>query len=122
MTRQRWREDFIAQMAWHGIQPDTSRSVLRDCATIKRMSEAACNGDWPCDNGERKVAECKRCEGLVVPSTLKGPDRLCDECRAEDRVRSKLADFEQVASVSFAGDPRGWTTRIVFQDGREAGW
>lgn len=113
------RDAFIASMTSEGVPVEVITSVLRDAATHQRLSEAACNGDWPCDNGERKVRPCARCEGGYVPSVLlKGG--LCPSCRAENRITAKLAPFR--VTPDFSGDPRGCTVKLVVPSGRTDDW
>ena len=93
-----------------GVMLHDQASLLRNAATIDRLNEAQCNGDWPCDNGERKTAECAKCAGWYAPSTLKA-GRVCDDCRAQARVRAIVAKYPTLA-VEFNGDPRGLPFRI----------
>lgn len=96
MSRTTEREDFIARMAKAGVSTDDSRKLLRYARTLHRLAEAQCNGDWPCDNGQREVKPCAKCEGLWAPSVLKThphqkrtPNglRYCPDCRTEVHVR-----------------------------------
>lgn len=103
--RQVDRIGYIRVWSRLGINEYDQRALLRNAATIDRMNEAGCNGDWPCDNGQRKVKECAKCSGLVVPSTLKAGG-LCDDCRATARVSAIVAKYPAL-SVGFNGDPRG---------------
>lgn len=115
MGHQKDREDFIVAMSREGVPADVTRAVLRDAATHHRCAEAQCNGDWPYDNGERKVEFCKRCEsGCVRSQLLRGG--LCPSCRAEDRIASRLAPFG--VTPDFQGDPRGCTVKLRVPSGR----
>jgi len=84
----KWRDDFMYQAGKAGISEDTARRLLSLAATLQRLAEAQCNGDWPADNGERQVIPCKECEGLWHPSAIKLG--LCPECRTQDRVKRLL--------------------------------
>jgi hypothetical protein len=114
MSYQKDREDFIATFsAQSTIQPphhaaDIARLLLRNASTLQRLAVAQCNGDYPCDNGERKVIPCPRCEQGVVPSDIKRG--LCGDCRAQDRVTALLA--ETPYQPYFQGDPRGAVLRL----------
>lgn len=118
MSYQRERDAFIARLAAIGIPSEVSRKFLREAATIERLAVAACNGDWPCDNGERKVNFCAKCEGGYVPSQLNGTG-VCPSCRAEQRV-SALAKAHGIAA-DCQGDPRGYTTQLILADGSTVG-
>lgn len=94
------REDFIARMQAEGMPPEISRRILRHANTIQRLSAAECNGDYPCDNGERQVIACARCEAGYVPSVMTRGGRkphpsergvyvvvlICPNCRAQDLI------------------------------------
>jgi hypothetical protein len=103
------REDFIARMAQGGIRPDVSRKLLAMSATHGRLAVASCNGDYPADNGERKVVFCPACGGGWVPSSYKRG--LCPDCYIEARILA----FAQTNgfAVEFQGDPRGYTVKVI---------
>ena len=118
----KWREQTIAELSRAGIPLATIRKLLRYGATLHRLAEAQCNGDWPCDNGERKVKPCTRCETLWVPSSLvrdhtapkiQGPGEdkarwipmICQDCRTGDLIKAACAEVGLVADIN--GDPRG---------------
>lgn len=118
-TNQREREEFLCAMQREGVPLDVARKVMRHAATVQRLSVAACNGDWPCDNGERKVKACAWCEGMYAPSVLlKGG--LCPECRASDRITALLAPFN--VTPVFQGDPRGACVKLRVPSGRTDDW
>lgn len=52
------RDHAIRNMARLGITPRDQARLLRLGATLHRLAEAECNGDWPCDNGERPTSVC----------------------------------------------------------------
>lgn len=110
MSRATDRENFIARMAKAGIRPDDSRKLLRYARTLHRLAEAQCNGDWPADNGERKVKECPRCEGLWAPSSF--ARGVCPDCRTEDLVRRVCAGYANAIVPKFGGDPRGCVLKL----------
>jgi len=115
--RKRWREDWLMAAARAGIGDDAARRLSRYATTLRRLAEAQCNGDWPCDNGERKVEECSRCKGLWVRSVLlRG--KLCPDCRTEDLVRAVVAGLPGF-SATFQGDPRGAVLLIGTPDGQQ---
>lgn len=69
----KWREQFIADMARRGQSVELARKFLRIGATLQRLAEAQCNGDYPADNGECNVVECDQCRSLWVPSCMHRP-------------------------------------------------
>lgn len=111
MTRQQERDEFVARLTRElpeippHVVASVARQLMRAETTLHRLAEAQCNGDWPADNGERKVIECTRCGSLWVPSVLKGKDRACPDCRTQDRVVKLCAEYGFVPQ--FQGDPRG---------------
>lgn len=124
MSYQRERDVFIARCQ---LSPDTARALLRHATTMQRLAEAQCNGDWPCDNGERKVKPCPLCESLWVPSQIQGgtaakmaakrhtmdaplPYRACPDCRTEARVHALLEGTQWQAWTQ--GDPRGYVLKL----------
>lgn len=110
---QRWREEFISIMGRRfGWTVYDCRTLLRLSATAQRLAEAACNGDYPADNGERKVQMCPKCEGGWVRSSF--VQGVCPDCRIEQRIAAAVADVNSRAEtdaqrviVRTAGDPRG---------------
>ena len=109
MSKQSERERFLIQASEAGLPYDVARKVLRYAATIQRLAEAQCNGDWPCDNGERKVKACPKCAGLWAPSVFRR--ELCPDCRHENLMRVALLPYG--LEPVFQGDPRGWCVRIL---------
>lgn len=109
------RYKFIEAMKAEGMSEASARLILRNANTIQRLSVAECNGDWPCDNGERKVKPCSRCEAGYVPSELK-KGGLCPNCRAEDRIKATMPDDRWKAHTS--GDPRGCCVIISVPSGK----
>ena len=97
------RERFIHEATKAGLSLDIARKLLSIGATLHRLAEAQCNGDWPADNGQRATKPCPECEGLWVPSTiLRGG---CPDCRAQARTVRLLAG--SAWKPVFGGDPRG---------------
>lgn len=117
-TKQRDRDEFISIMTKEGVPLHVSRSLMRYAATLQRLSEAQCNGDWPADNGERKVIPCSVCGALWVPSTITRTG--CPDCRIERLVT--LALVGTGIKPSFHGDPRGCVLRLTMPSGRDSGW
>lgn len=135
MSRRQDRDQLIATLARElpDVQPfaivDLARKLCRAGTTLQRLAEAQCNGDWPADNGERKVETCGRCESSWVRSTMsrrkvkadtagvttigegkKAFFYLCQDCRTQDRVTALLAEHGMVPR--FDGDPRGPVLRV----------
>lgn len=127
MSYQRERDHFMARCQ---LSPETARALLRHATTLQRLAEAQCNGDWPADNGERKVEPCPLCEGLWVPSQIQGGTaarlarqwrvehggakpgeaRACPDCRTEARVHALLEGTQWQAWTR--GDPRGYVLKL----------
>jgi hypothetical protein len=120
MSYQKERDEFIALAAAEGLPLDTTRALLRYSQTLHRLAEAQCNGDWPADNGDRKVEYCgggekAGCGSMWAPSTLKGKGKLCPDCRTTALVHAILpAGFGAI----FAGDPRGCVFKLTVPSGR----
>lgn len=117
MSQQRWREVFIAQSAKEGLPLEAARRLLRKAATLTRLAEAQCNGDWPADNGKREVKECPRCATYWVPSTILKTG--CPDCRAEDNVRQILKAYADGWTFTTQGDPRGCPITLKAPTGKE---
>lgn len=98
-------------MVQAGARADDARYLMRQGATLHRLAEGQCNGDWPWDNGERKTVICDACGSGVHPSAAKRiPGTVivaCPDCRTQARVRKYVEDRMFGWDVSFQGDPRG---------------
>jgi hypothetical protein len=108
MTYQAEREAFIVNMTKAGIPITTARAVLRHTATLHRLAEASCNGDWPADNGERKTKPCPQCGSGWAPSSFRAG--VCPDCRTEALVKAALAPYP--VTPIFQGDPRGAVVKL----------
>lgn len=93
-------------------------SLLRSAATLQRLAEAECNGDYPCDNGDRPVVFCSRCEAGYVRSHCRGG--ICDSCRVAERV-DRLAKGYGLEAVH-GGDPRGAVLKLIVPSGYTNDW
>jgi len=113
------RQEFVALMLRERVPVDVARAVMRHAATIQRLAAAACNGDYPCDNGERTVKPCSRCEAGYVPSALT-PAGLCSSCRHADAITRLLTPFN--VKPSFQGDPRGACVKLIAPSGYTNDW
>lgn len=142
MTRQttRDRDHAIRTMTRLGITPHDQARLLRLGATLHRLAEAECNGDYPCDNGERGVLACgtnstpqlmrvgdrsvwghdghresKGCGSMYVPSALRSTrGYLCPACCAEEDAQKIAATYGLRAIIN--GDPRGMVLGLVVKD------
>lgn len=114
MSLQVERYKFIESMRTEGVPEDVTRLVLRHATTIQRLSVAECNGDWPCDNGERKVLPCPVCESGYVSSSIKAG--ACPNCRAARHITAALKPYGVVPD--FQGDPRGACVKLKVPSGR----
>ena len=117
MSRQSEREDFIVRWAQAGGSTNDARRLLRHATTAQRLAEAACNGDWPADNGERATKLCPECQCGWVPSSFR--KGVCPSCRTDQLILAivKAAGFQ--ARVD--GDPRGYVVKVTLPDGRDCG-
>ena len=107
MNRQH-REQFLMAATRLGLNDYQARRFASMASTHQRLQEACCNGDYPSDNGERKVKTCPRCERAWVQSSfVKG---VCPDCRIEDRITAFAVECG--IAVEMQGDPRGWTVKL----------
>ena len=112
------RDEFIARCAQEGVSEDTARALLRYSTTATRLAVASCNGDWPADNGERKVKACQKCGGGWVGHTiLKGG---CPDCRCEALIVK--ACVAAGLPYELSGDPRGCVVKVKLPSGRGNSW
>jgi hypothetical protein len=117
MSKQSERDEFIELMAREGIKHGISALLIRHAKTHSRLQTAACNGDFPADNG---VGETKLCEcgcGWHPSSFRKG---LCPDCRCE-QIITKIC-LENGLKPVFSGDPRGCTVKVVVPSGKTNDW
>lgn len=105
MRNQRWRDEFMVEMGKLGLNADLSRRLMRYAATLQRLAEAQCNGDYPADNGERPTKPCTNCENHWAESALRKRDGVCIDCRTEAALKDFAA--EHGIELEFQGDPRG---------------
>lgn len=133
MSYRNERDEFISRATTAGLHYTTAQLLLRHATTLQRLAEAQCNGDWPFDNGERKVIPCPKCAAGTVPSQIKGSTYLarglkaCPDCRTSAAVQVLLSDTAM--RPVFGGDPRGAVLKLVpkdtpeedVQNGRERG-
>ena len=81
------RGRFIERMRLEGVPEHVTRLVMRHAATLTRLAEAQCNGDYPADNGERDTVCCDTCGTAWAPEAFKrsGPFRVaCWQCGWRD--------------------------------------
>ena|SRR5688572_6125652 len=109
------RERLLMDLARMGVSETTALRLARYASRLDTLNTALCNGDWPCDNGERKTKPCAACGLGYAPSVLLKGSR-CPDCRTQAQVR-ELCERVGLA-VEFAGDPRGMpfaVTRAIAQ-------
>ena len=119
MNYQQEREEFLVTMACEGLPVSVGRLVLRHANTIQRLSAAECNGDWPCDNGQRPVCFCDNCEAGYVRSAMvsRAPDKvICKNCATQQRIALILAPFN--IKPNFQVDPRGSCVKLAVPSGK----
>ena len=92
------RERFIVLLRDRGFSYDAIYSILRNSATINRLSEAQCNGDYPAQDPnytqsefDRYMRECSECGSHWRRGSLTQAG-VCQECRAHARVRKLIPD------------------------------
>ena len=120
MSYQTERDDFIAAMAREGVATYKCRTLLGAAGKLHRLAEAMCNGDWPCDNGERPTKECTECGLGYAPEAMRRG--VCPECRTQTRIKAFVtglgAGFEAIVN----GDPRGAVLKIKVPSGNTDDW
>ncbi len=153
MNYQTERDQFIAQFArtFPDVPITVANAFLRLSTTLHRLAEAQCNGDWPCDNGQRPVEFCKLCEGGYVKSAITGgplarlawkqahpestvagtrnDERACPDCRTTARAVELARVHIPTHKIITQGDPRGCVLfiypgnvdRAEFDSGRTRG-
>lgn len=108
-TSNQQRGRIITELAKIGMSYEDSLRLLRIGATMQRLTEAECNGDWPADNGKREVKSCPKCKGeWVSESFRKG---VCPRCRINQRAEEAARDLS--LSVELNGDPRGGIFAVI---------
>lgn len=122
MSKQSEREEFLVLMSQEGISLSIARKLLRLSATLTRLAEAQCNGDWPANNGEKETKECEDCGLYWHPSAFKRyfGETLCVNCRNEKR----LAAIVEPLGITpiFNGDPRGCVVKLKVPSGKTNDW
>ena len=121
MSYQKDREEFTHIMAREvpNMTLEDSRRIMQLANRIQRLAAAECNGDWPCDNGERKVKPCAKCEAGYVPCKLNSKG-ICPSCQAEERIARIVASLG--CKAVFSGDPRGSCVKIQVPSGYTNDW
>ena len=116
-SKQQLRKEFVAIMAREvpAMPLQDVRRIMSASATLDRLAVAQCNGEYPCDNGERSVTACMRCESLYAPQALSAAG-VCPDCRTKDRVERLCEPFGIVPQ--FHGDPRGCVLKLKMPSGR----
>lgn len=114
---QKWRGEFISQAGRYGIRYEDAARALRIGATMQRLAEASCNGDWPADHGSAwETKECPECCSGWHPSSFR--KGICPSCRIDQRAREFAASLGWTAELQ--GDPRGAVFKLVKEvDGRK---
>ena len=118
MSYQTDRDNFFRYAGMTGLPEFHASKLLRLATTANRVNTAACNGDYPADNGERKTKECPSCACHWAPASF--ARSLCPSCRNDDLARKVVADLPGWA-IEFNGDPRGYPYTLTAPDGRKSG-
>ncbi len=105
------RELFLMDCTRHGLTEYDALRLARLFATAERLAVAGCNGDWPCDNGERKVEWCSVCESGMVRSKM-DKNGICESCRVDKRAKNIVWKYTGVG-LDVSGDPRGWVFQLT---------
>jgi hypothetical protein len=90
-----------------GLSYEDCRRLLRVGATLNRLAEACCNGDYPADDGTGGWT-CSRCERIWTCARRK----LCPDCAAEDRARAIVEKYPNLRP-RINGDPCGPVLEVV---------
>jgi hypothetical protein len=114
------RREAVRMLTAEGLPEAITNKLLRLGATLHRLAEAQCNGDYPADNGQRPVKFCTRCEAGFVPSVM-DTNGVCPDCRAQDRAKALIAQFPGF-NVTFGGDPRGCVLLVTTPNGKYNDW
>jgi hypothetical protein len=117
---QRWRDEFLSVMGREGVSVDVARKFMRVAATMQRLAEAQCNGDYPADNGNPGSKLCAECDALWHPPGLR-KDGLCISCHADRKAVAMVAEFLPGWKCELQGDPRGCVLKLKTPQGREIG-
>jgi hypothetical protein len=119
---ERERAEFLAWAETVGMGQETALLLLRYSATLHRLAEAQCNGDYPYhvdreNVHEGLIATCPQCESRLTWRALKKHPRLypgtgqkvCPDCYTTQRAK----DAVPAAWIPvFQGDPRGYPLRL----------
>jgi len=125
MSYQNDRDRFISWAGAQGFHLESQTlKLLRYASTLQRLAVAQCNGDYPADNGERKVVACGRCEGLWVRSSMRNDltkpfvdgraQLVCRDCRTVELAEKVLVGMPWIAEAQ--GDPRGYVLSLYPKD------
>lgn len=123
MSYQRDREDFIARMTREGLPIDVTRLLLREATGLNRRAELACSSEAadrdrvPCPGSKSHDPNDCICDAQ--------PSRESDDYPADhqDVTRIAVKDWQSERRIArslpegwtlqTAGDPRGYTLRVV---------
>lgn len=88
----REREQFIARATENGIRYDDACKLLRFAATLQRLAEAQCNGDWPY-NGDRDrpsmtFRSCDHCDATGKTAPRENDLDDCLDCQGTGRLQT----------------------------------
>jgi hypothetical protein len=109
------RRGMVIGDAVRGPVDPRGPGLLARVTGLQRLALAACNGDWPADNGQRETVLCPRCGIGWATSTVH--HGRCPDCRQEDLVRATLKPCTGWVP-EFQGDPRGAVLTVVAPSGR----
>ena len=115
------RYEFIQLMESEGMNKRQVERILAYSTTLDRLATAMCNGDYPCDNGQRKTKPCSKCEmGYASSSLIK--NGVCPECRTQINVEKLLVGCPSGFKAIFSGDPRGCVLKIKVPSSKTDDW
>jgi hypothetical protein len=120
----KWREEFIARVAAKGMRIDSARYLLSKAATLQRLAEVQCNGEYPAespDMADSDRATCKDCEYTWYRSAIT-KDGRCPDCRAANAVRAYVEVELPGWRVRFQDDPRGCVVQVAPPDVKTDGY
>ncbi len=121
MSYSNYRAEFIKMMLAEGMNQWQAERLLYYSTRLDRLATAMCNGDYPCDNGQRKTKQCSKCDMGYAPESL-NKYGVCPECRSQYNVEQILGGVGSGFEAIFSGDPRGCVLKIKVPSGRTNDW
>ena len=116
------REEFMVKASKEGISTDTARRLLRYAATLQRLAEAQCNGDWPYNGDRDRPSKARNAEGEELDWSVRERARwdarytVCPKCEASGVAKSALKTSSECrttpSGVRTTGDKLGNLVKV----------